>query len=215
MATLIFDLDGTLVDCRARHCAVYSDALAEMGFQPLDEDAYWNQRRSGKGTFDIITNLPEDAARSFRLTWLNRIERRDYLAMDRPFAGVAPALAELSRRHHLVLLTLRRDPEALAWQLDKTRLAPYFHEVISPWGEIPGRKSELIAGDYAGETWVIGDSEADMDLASDLGARCICVPTGVRSREYLHSRGGVLTLGSAGELVAFLSSPPSAIAASH
>jgi phosphoglycolate phosphatase-like HAD superfamily hydrolase len=208
MTTLIFDLDGTLLDCRARHYTVYSETLTEMGCDPLSEANYWQRRRSGKGTLDVISRLPDDAVRSFRLNWFNRIERRDYLAMDRPFGGVAPALMDLARNNHLVLVTLRRDPEALASQLEKTRLAPYFHEVISPRGDIPARKSELLAEWYPiGETWVIGDSEADIDLASDIGARVICVTSGVRSQDYLHSRGGVLTLESVAELPEFLRHP--------
>jgi phosphoglycolate phosphatase-like HAD superfamily hydrolase len=209
MATLIFDLDGTLLDCRARHYTVYSEVLTEMGYDPMSEDDYWTRRRAGKGTFDIVSKMPDDAARMFRITWHNRIERRDMLALDRPFGGVAPALAELGRSNQMVLLTLRHDPEALAWQLDKKGLAPYFHEVISPWGDVPARKSELTGNWYPmGETWVIGDTEADIDLASDLGARVVCVTSGVRSQEYLHSRGGVLTMASVAELPEFMRHPP-------
>lgn len=208
MTTLIFDLDGTLLDCRARHYAVYSEALNEMDYQPLSEADYWRHRRAGKGTFDLIRRLPDEDARTFRLAWFNRIERRDYLAMDRPFGGVAPTLMEIARNNHVVLLTLRRDPEALTWQLEKMRLAAYFHEVISPCGNPPNRKSELVSNWYPmGETWVIGDSEADIDLASDLGARVLCVTSGVRSQDYLHSRGGVLTMESVAEVAEFMRHP--------
>lgn len=211
MATLIFDLDGTLLDCRARHYTVYSEVLTEMGYEPLTEADYWRRRRDGQGTFDVTSHLPEDVAKAFRITWFNRIERRDMLAMDRPFGGVAPALMELGRLNNLVLLTLRRDPEALAWQLEKKKLGMYFHEVISPWGNVPERKSELLSNWYPmGDTWVVGDSEADIALASDLGARVICVTTGVRSQDYLHSRGGTLTLDSIAELPGFMRNPPPA-----
>lgn len=208
MSTLIFDLDGTLLDCRARHYAVYADLLLEMGYEPLSEADYWDHRRAGKGTFDVTAKMPDDEARAFRITWLNRIERRDYLAIDRPFGGVAPTLMELARRNHLVLVTLRRDPEALAWQLEKTRVAPYFHEVISPWDDVPARKSQLLGNWYPmGETWVIGDTEADIDLAADLGVHVICLTNGVRSQEYLHAHGGTLTLESVAELPEFLRHP--------
>jgi phosphoglycolate phosphatase len=208
MATVVFDLDGTLIDCRARHYACYWDILAEMDIRPLAAEEYWLRRMAGEGTFDVVSKLSDEESRSFRITWMSRIERRDYLAPDRPFAGAAPALAELSRHHHLVLLTLRRDAEALAWQLERTGLGVYFHDVISPWSDVPARKSELLGDWYPmGETWVIGDTEADIDLAADLGARCIALTSGVRSQDFLHSRGGLLTLDSVAELPSFLANP--------
>lgn len=208
MSTFIVDLDGTLLDCRARHYAVYSEILLEMGYEPITEEDYWSRRRAGQGTFEIVSRLPDDAGRAFRITWMSRVERRDFLAMDRPFGGVAPALMDLARDNHLVLVTLRRDPEALAWQLEKKGLAPYFHEVISPWETVPSRKSELLSDWYPmGQSWVIGDTETDIDLAADLNARVICVTNGARSKEFLHARGGTLTLESIAELPEFLKRP--------
>ncbi|MEO8456466.1 MAG: HAD family hydrolase [Chloroflexota bacterium] len=208
MATLIFDLDGTLLDCRARHYTVYSDSLEELGQEPISEASYWRRRMNGDGTFDVISRLAPEITRSFRITWMGRIERRDYLAYDDTFVGTLEALAELRKEHRLVLLTFRRDPYALDWQLAKTGLIDLFDEAISPTVTAPQRKSELLA-DWLpmGDTYVIGDTEADIDLASDLGARYIGVTTGVRSQSYLHSRGGVLTLDSVAELPAFLRLP--------
>jgi phosphoglycolate phosphatase-like HAD superfamily hydrolase len=210
MATLIFDLDGTLLDCRARHYAAYCDALSELGREPIPEPEYWARRRSGEGTFRVVSGLPDDEAARFRVAWMNRIERRDYLAMDLAYGGVAPALSELSRRHRLVLLTLRRDPEALAWQLAKTQLDLYLSDIISPWGGIiPDRKVSLLSDWYpTGETWVIGDTEADIDLAADLGARCVSLINGVRGEDYLRARGATILLPSVAGLPPLLRPAP-------
>ena len=205
MATLLFDLDGTLLDVRQRHFNVYAQILRELSRPALPEADYWRRRRAGEGTFAVVGDLPAGDLSRFRTAWLERIECRRYLALDRPYAGVRAALAELGREHRLVLVTLRRDPDALAWQLAETRLAPFFAEVISPAGRVPSRKSDLLPDWYPmGQTWVIGDSEADIALASDLGARCVCLSEGVRSTDYLRTQGARLLASSIAELPALL-----------
>jgi phosphoglycolate phosphatase-like HAD superfamily hydrolase len=206
MATLIFDLDGTLLDVRRRHYAVYSHVLRELGQPPLPEAEYWRRRRDGEGTLAVVGDLPGDIVSRFQAAWLDRIESRHYLALDRPYADVRGVLMELCRDHRLVLVTLRRDAAALSWQLWESRLTPFFKEVVSPSYYIPTRKSELLPYWYPiGEAWVIGDSEADLELASDLGAKCICLSEGVRSADFLRERGATVIASSVRELPSLLS----------
>ena len=124
MATLLFDLDGTLLDVRRRHFAVYSHVLRELGQPPLPEAEYWRRRRDGEGTLSIVGDLPADLVFRIHSAWLEGIEAPRYLALDRPYAEVRSVLTELQRDHRLVLVTLRRDAVSLAWQLSESRLAP-------------------------------------------------------------------------------------------
>jgi phosphoglycolate phosphatase-like HAD superfamily hydrolase len=194
MATLYFDLDGTLVDVRARHYAVYSDILREMAVRPLPEGVYWGRRRAGEGTSSIVRDLPGELRARFSAAWLERVELPEYLVLNRVYAGVPETLRVLSAGHRLVLLTLRRRRDALEDELSRTGLAEFFGETVSPAARgDPPRKAELLRGaSQDNETWVVGDSEADIDLASDLGARCFCVTEGVRSAEFLRARGARL-----------------------
>jgi phosphoglycolate phosphatase-like HAD superfamily hydrolase len=206
MATLIFDLDGTLLDVRRRHYAVYSHVLRELGQPPLPEAEYWRRRRDGEGTLSVVGDLPGDIVSRFQAAWIERIESRPYLALDRPYAEVRDVLTELRRNHRLVLVTLRRDAVALAWQLSEARLTPFFQDIVSPGYYTPTRKSELLPYWYPmSETWVIGDGEADIDLAADLGARCICVSDGVRSAEFLWERGTMAIASSLRDLPTLMS----------
>ena len=198
MATLIFDLDGTLVDVRARHYTVYADALREMGVQPLPEAVYWRRRRAGEGTFSIVGDLPGALRARFSAAWLERVEAPESLALDRVYDGVAETLAGLKGRHRLVLLTLRRRRQSLEEELGRTGLAAFFCEAISTSdGTQPARKADLVRGIPRGDgAWVIGDSEGDIELAQDLGANCLCVTEGVRSAEFLRARGARLLASS-------------------
>ncbi len=200
MATLIFDLDGTILDVRPRHFAVYADIMRELGQPPLSAAEYWRRRREGEGTISIAGALP-----GFEAAWLEKIESREYMAIDRPYDGALDVLRELGRCHRLLLVTLRRDAEALAWQLSESGLSGFFAEVVSPANQIPARKSELLP--YwlpLGETWVIGDSEADLELAADLGAKCVCLSEGVRSAKFLREAGAPVIASSLRELPVIL-----------
>ena len=121
------------------------------------------------------------------------------------YDGALDVLRELGRCHRLLLVTLRRDAEALAWQLSESGLSGFFAEVVSPANQIPARKSELLP--YwlpLGETWVIGDSEADLELAADLGAKCVCLSEGVRSAKFLRAAGAPVIASSLRELPVIL-----------
>jgi phosphoglycolate phosphatase-like HAD superfamily hydrolase len=190
MTTVIFDLDGTLVDVRLRHYTVYAGILREMGLRPLSEDVYWRRRRAGEGTLSIVGDLPGALRARFSSAWLGRVESRENLRLDRVYEGVHETLEALKEAgHRLVLLTLRRDGDALGDELEQTGLAPYFGETISSSrGVQPARKSALIQDPGPG-AWVVGDSEADIGLAEDIGAHCFCVTEGVRSAAFLQARG--------------------------
>lgn len=186
MSTLLFDLDGTLLDVRARHYAVYSGLLKELGVPPLPEPIYWRRRRAGRSSAALLPNLAASSEDEFRRGWLDRIEQREMLSLDRLHAGVTRTLEALGRVHRLVLITLRHDAGALAWQLETAGLSACFPTVISP---PPGVTSKVDLWAGGGDVLVIGDSEADIDLAAAVGGECVCLTHGVRSERFLREHG--------------------------
>lgn len=189
MSILYFDLDGTLVDVRKRNYAAYADTMRELDLTPLPEQTYWDARRSGASNADLLGDVDMECQRRFKEKWLERVESPSYVRLDTLIPGARATLAQLRESYELVLVTMRQDRASLLEQLDELSLRKFFSAVYSRDGsDEPTSKSNLIRLFDDGErddATVIGDSEADVEAARDLGIESVCVCSGVRSRQYL------------------------------
>ena len=201
MAPLLFDLDGTIIDCRARHYTLYARIIGEQGGTPLAGGEYWRRRRAGKSTMDVLSATPEVDVERFTRAWFGRIESPAALALDAPFDGAVRILESVRAEHQVILVTLRRDRRALLHQLDSLRLTSLFEEIIS-CGPRPESRKALLPGcsALASGGYVIGDTEADLELGSGTGRRTVCVSNGVRSGRFLAARGARTVISSLREL---------------
>jgi phosphoglycolate phosphatase-like HAD superfamily hydrolase len=217
MSTIFIDLDGTIVDVRERHYAVYSHACSKAGVTPLGAADYWRKRRLGASTF-ALHSLDEDQVReAFQEAWLSSIEQPQYLARDRPFRGSLRAMGQLvDAGHKLVLVTLRHSRPALMAQLNSLGLSAWFGGVVSPLNGADVDKSVLIArAGYLEADVVVGDSEADARAGASLGIASVCVATGVRSGAYLRRLSPTAVIGSLRELTPSLLSEIAAEGRTH
>ena len=189
MSILYFDLDGTLVDVRKRHYAAYADTMRELGLTPLPEQTYWDARRDGASNADLMGNVDTECHSRFAEKWLARVESPSYVRLDTLIPGARATLAALRESYELVLVTMRQDRQSLLEQLDELSLRKFFSAVYSRDGsDQPQSKSKLIRlfdDNVPGDAAVIGDSEADVEAARELGIESVCVTSGVRSRRYL------------------------------
>ncbi|MCH7579277.1 MAG: HAD family hydrolase [Chloroflexi bacterium] len=189
MSILYFDLDGTLVDVRKRHYAAYADTMRELGLTPLPEQTYWDARRDGASNADLMGNVDAECQSRFAEKWLERVESPSYVRLDTLIPGARATLAALRESYELVLVTMRQDRASLLEQLDELSLRKFFSAVYSRDGsDEPQSKSKLIrlfGNSVRDGATVIGDSEADVEAARDLGIESVCVTSGVRSRRYL------------------------------
>jgi phosphoglycolate phosphatase-like HAD superfamily hydrolase len=182
VATLYLDLDGTLIDVRRRHHAAYTAAARAVGVEPLAERAAWTRRRAGASAADLVDPALRER---FRRDWLARIEAPDLLRMDAPLPGAIAALAELRESHGLVLVTLRHDRDALERQLGWLGLSEYLSSMQTPTTQAPTKAALIRAAGPAADGIVVGDTEADVEAARELGLTSVCVVTGLRSRRFL------------------------------
>lgn len=190
MATIYFDLDGTLVDCRERHYSLYAEICGGLGIRPLSGRRYWSLRRQGASSPSLVPETAKQVRAEFARRWLEQIESPAYVALDQPFPGVLRALKRLQEAHRLVLVTLRQREEVLLRQLEDLGLSEHLGAVVCPNGRPLKSKADLVDKRAARrDRFVVGDSEADVALARELGAPAICVLSGVRGRKYLEGAG--------------------------
>lgn len=175
---VIVDLDGTLLDTRRRHHAVYVEALNALGGAPLPLPDLWRAKRRGVSWARLLGD--EALAARFLDLWRARIEAPDMLALDQLQPGARRALQRL-RGHGLrpVLLTARRDRGALDHQLRDLGVRDAFAAVAAV-GEGPKTPPP---GEPA-LRW-IGDTEADIEGARAAGIPVTAVTNGIRTRALL------------------------------
>jgi phosphoglycolate phosphatase-like HAD superfamily hydrolase len=198
--TLVFDLDGTLLDVSARHHHVYSTVVTALGAEPLARADYWQMKRQAIGWPEILaaSGLPEADVADFEAKFAELIELPDSLGFDVLFTDATPVLTRLAATYRCALVTLRSSATALRAQLAVFALTPFFDVIeTAPGGtDHAFQKARLIRKVVPDDdpSVVVGDSEADVHAATALGYTSIAVSSGIRDR-------GVLELANPSYLV--------------
>ena len=193
--TIVFDLDGTLVDTAPDLIAVADSMLEEMGLAPLDPVK--GRRAAGRGARALLTAglkaagrpLPGDDAWPELIGTFIRRYRGRIAERSRPFPGVADFLALMrARGHRLAVCTNKR--AALAGELlAALGMADHFAAVIG--GDSVGRgkpdPAPLLhgiraAGGHPRRAVIIGDSMADVLAARAAGVTSVLAAWGYLDR---------------------------------
>jgi len=201
---IISDLSGTLVDMSERQYRAYLYALSEVKYDgqsvnAMCRDAFRKAKQSftSQEFIGLKSGLDKAQIPNFIKLQKRVVNLLSNMENDRLFPETTDALdiakeAEID----LVLLTMRRESE-LEFAFDKTLPKSYFPETHIYCVSDDYRKSSdvhdktlllekaLTELPSISETWMIGDTEADILAAKMHGIKAIAVLTGSRNLERL------------------------------
>lgn len=191
--TVYLDLDGPVLDGRYRHYSCYSDILLQFGYNPMKLEHYWEMKRLRLDrTKQLAVSGATDIYNQFFSLWIERIEEKKYLELDRLQPMVHETLTLWkSGNIRIILVTMRNKRDNLLWQLDNFALSPLFDDVIavgshdSCEGKSKAVQNLVNGSNNNNELW-IGDTEIDLKSARSLGIPICLLSCGLRDREYLN-----------------------------
>ncbi len=207
MKLILFDIDGTLIDCGGQARVAFGEALDRVFGEAGPIDTY---DFSGKTDTRIVVDLMTAAGRprtevlqtlpALREEYLATLERT--LARDRMrvLPGIEPLLEHLAARDDVVLALLTGNWERGARiKLSRHDLNRYFG--FGSFGDDVFDRNDLppIAIERAlratqrrfhpQETVIVGDAVLDVGCARANGIPCLAVATGRTSRAILEAEG--------------------------
>lgn len=195
MATIFFDLDGTLIDSAVGITRCVAHALEQMG-EPVPPQAQL-RRWIGPPLRDSFGPLLADDARIEEAVqhYRDRFETHGWAEHD-IYEGIGEVVLALSGAgHRLAVVTAKNEPHARKI-IAHLPFGHAFEEVIgaTPCGRL-SHKPELIGeafarlGPSAGDTWMIGDRHMDIDGARHHGIGSVGVLWGFGGEQELRAAG--------------------------
>jgi phosphoglycolate phosphatase-like HAD superfamily hydrolase len=190
---VFLDLDGPLLDGKQRHYHCYSNILKKYGFQPIGLDEYWEKKKLLLNRRELLRLSNAEAIYDEYLNdWISIIESKESLLLDKVQEGALECLQTWKRLGvNLVLVTLRKNKEAVEEQLRLQGLAEYLDTVLV-CDHVSGGLGKANAVRECQDVEImpdksvwIGDTEVDWEAARSLGMDIILVGNGLRSKTLL------------------------------
>ncbi|MBE9211653.1 HAD family hydrolase [Plectonema cf. radiosum LEGE 06105] len=223
MIRLISDFDGPICDVSERYYQVYLFCLKKNHRQNqqiriLSKDEFWQLKRSRvpEKQIGIISGLESAQAENFAQLRKQCVHTQPYFEYDILAPGAVEALLRVQQAGiDLAVMTMRRVRE-LEYAVQKFDLYQFF----------PENRRYCLSNDYvktrdiddkpllmaqalkelphAEETWMVGDTEADIAAAKKHGVKSIAVECGIRDRVQLEAYHPDIFVKNLTEAVNFL-----------
>lgn len=204
MLRLITDFDGPIIDVSERYYRVYQFCLDKTRrpnqvVQELAKAEFWQLKRSRVPEKQIALNSGLDEAQAQEFAQLRRqtVHTEAYFNYDTLAPGAVDALLKIQQAGiDLAVMTMRRVRE-LDYAFKKYDLGRFF----------PENRCYCLSNDYvktrdiedkpllmaralkelppAADTWMVGDTEADITAAKNYGIKVMAVESGIRDRTQL------------------------------
>jgi phosphoglycolate phosphatase len=207
--TVIFDLDGTLLDTLGDLTDSVNFALRLCDLPAISEgDA---RRFIGDGYAKLIERAIPDGTGSPHvsrcLEEFKNHYNRNMMNRTKPYPGIMELLAELQKRNCRMAVVSNKNDTAVK-ALTEHYFGGYIHTAIGASAEIPRKPDptsvfmaleELGAGKDSAV--FVGDSDIDILTARSAGLPCVSVGWGFRDVDFLLARGAGCVINEPAELL--------------
>jgi phosphoglycolate phosphatase len=208
---LVFDWDGTLMDSEARIVACLRAAIEDLELEPRDDDSLKNI--IGLGLAEAINTLYPGSESSLHKTMTDRY-RYHFLTANPTgselFEGAEETLKGLAEAGFLLAVATGKGRQGLDKVLEETGLGGYFHatrcsdETFSKPHPLMLEQLMDELGTEPAETLMIGDTEYDMQMASNARTHSLAVSYGVHEKERLLKHNPLHCIDAIQELESWL-----------
>lgn len=183
----IFDLDGTLITCKDRHCQLIKHIDSSINI-----DSYWKLKRSGLSNIQSLLKMgyTEDHAKKICSEWVSNIENTEWLKCDIPILNTK-LLSILPGEN--IILTARKNKNNLLSQVDMLGFSNFFDEVICV-NPTNAQYSKGVILSKLNASFFIGDTESDMYAANISNVTFYPVASGMRSVNFFDKAYGANNL---------------------
>jgi phosphoglycolate phosphatase len=213
----VFDLDGTIVDTFEDIGAAVNYSLGRLRYPILPVDEV--RKYVGNGVFELMRSIlglfpkggfsgqgapkVEDAVNYWKKYYLAHPADRARL-----YPGVVDLLNFLKKKGIRRTVLSNKAHEVTLEVLRALEISPLFDHVMGDGGGAPLKPSPegiffLMRkfGVEAGETWLVGDGEADIGAGLNAGCRVCGVTYGLLNRKTLKDLGAHVVIDSLEELM--------------
>ena len=211
--TIVFDLDGTLLNTLDDLADATNFALTTYGLQPRGRDEV--RAFVGNGVAKLIERAVGETHQAVKGDVL-AVFKEYYTAhcadKTAPYAGILSLLKTL-RERGVKTAVLSNKPDAAVKSLSKSYFDGLLQDAVGE-NEVAGiRKKPAPDSLYAvmenlsadpKTTVYVGDSDVDIQTAKNAGMDCICVTWGFRDREFLKKNGGVYFVDTPMEILNYV-----------
>jgi phosphoglycolate phosphatase len=208
---IVFDWDGTLMDSEAQIVSCLRAVLHDLSLEPLNDQTLRNV--IGLGLREAVDTLVPGRDEEFHQAFITRYREHWFNSGESSlFSGVVDMLGAFRRQQLLLGVATGKSRRGLDRVLGETGLASCFDATRcadeAPSKPHPQMLLDLMdqLGVTPAQTVMVGDTEYDMEMATNAGVAKIAVTTGVHSEQRLNRHDPLVCLGRISDMPGWMSS---------